>query len=719
MHTRDRTGESLLRRRWLVPLVSLLFTLFFFYEYFARRVYIPFDLPSFHDPLADYAFVAIRHGRLPQWDPSNYAGMPFAANPQAALFYPGTWLMFAANWHRQHLSYYTLEVFMFVHLWIAWMLSFAWMHGRRLGIFASACGAAIFAYSGYILMQLQHLGLIVGYAWIPLGLMGIDEAAESNSWRPLWKVIAASALAFLGGYTPTWFVVAMCFVSYAACRRGGWKWGLGVCAAIAASLCVAMIQLLPAMRLSALRLPELRYGAGIRDPAFYISCLIPNFYNFGPSVNVLANPGREYLYLGVPAMVGLALLLFLRRPEKTWSAGPLVGMLAVCAVIVTNPLNLVAAIVLRSTLLGQVCRDYYFLAGLIAAAAPLAAIGIDRFLGRPRKASGPVFAAVAAAAVIASLAIFSFGHMYVWAKADFSAGWAGAQPVGILTLLFVAGLWLLPRQRGWLGGALAAMMLLTIGIDYKVHGTSKRFNGTIDHGWRTDWMPGMNGDVYRELRANSVYRLALDETGPLPADLRHFGLTTPEGFDPFLTTAYRDYIETAGHFLSNWIFAVDPDNERGLHTLGVGYFVTSEAGPQFPALKANPKFRLLQPDDSFYKVFEVLDKRTPYGVEGQDAKIEGVTIKLRRWDPEHREFTVRASAPGKFFLSEQWNPGWSARVDGLPIPIERWNRAFQAIPIQPGEHRVDFDFRDSGLQAGAAVSLLSLLALFTALRKRL
>jgi hypothetical protein len=713
MHTRDRTGDSVLLRRWMVPAVSLLFTFFFFHEYFVRRVYIPFDLPSFHDPLADYAFIAIRHGRFPEWDPTDYAGMPFAANPQAALFYPGTWVMFAANWRRQHLSYWTLEVFVLAHIWIAWMLCFAWMR-RRLSMFASACGAAIFAYGGYMVMSLQHLGVIVGCTWIPLGLMGIDEAEETSSWRPLWKVVAASALAFLGGYTPTWFVMAICFVSYAACRRGGWKWGLESCAAIGASLGVVMIQLLPSMRLSALRLPELRYGVGIRDPAFYIPYFIPNFYDFGPHVNVLANYGSEYLYLGVPGIVGLALLVCLRRPAGAWSAVPLAGMFTICAVIVTNPLNLVSSLVVRSTLIGQLCRDHYFLAGLTAAGAPLAAMGIDRFLKREGKSSPKTFLPKIALALIACLAAFSAQLVYIWSTSDFAPGWAGAWDVGILALLFVAALWLLRNRRGPIGIALAAVLLLTIGIDYKVHGTWKRFNGTLDHGWRTDWMPGMNGDTYRELQANSVYRISVDQTGPLPADLRHFGLTTPQGWDPFLTTAYSKFIKTTGRFITNWDLEIDPTNERGLHTLGIGYFITAEQRPQFAALQANPKFRLLQPNDSYYKVFELIDKRPPYGFELGDA-----TIERTRWEPERREFTVRTSAAGKFYLSEQWNPGWSARLDGRPVLIQRWNGAFQSISLQPGEHRVDFEFKDRGLRAGAAVSLATLLGLFAAYRKKL
>ncbi len=732
MHIGDRARNSSVLRRSLVPLLSILGTFFFFHEYFVRRVYIPFDLPSFHDPLADYAFMALRHGRFPEWDPTDYSGMPFAANPQVALFYPGTWIMFLGNWHRQHLSYWTLEVFVLAHIWIAWMLSFVWMR-RRLSAFASVCGASIFALGGYLPMSLQHLGVIVACAWIPLGLMGIDEASDTRSWRPLWKVIAASALAFLGGYTPTWFVAAVCLLSYSLFRRGGWRVGLQTAAALGASLAVAMVQLLPATRLTALRVPEARYGLGIRDPAYYISCLIPNFYDFGPRVNALKNYGQEYLYIGVPAIVGLTLLAFYRKPKDVpgealqdgaqagspWSAVSLAAMFATCAVILTNPFSLVSNIVFRSTLLAQVCRDRYFLPGVLAAAAPLAAIGIDRFLARAAKPAPESRTRWATILTIAGLAAFSARLLYIWkyswTKTDFAPGWAGAWDVGILTLLFLAGLWLLRpghipgSPRGPLRCALAAALLLTIGIDYKVHATSKRFNASLEHAWRTDWMPGMNADTFRELEANSVYRISVDETGPLSTDLRHFGLTTPQGFDPFITSAYRDFIQTTAHFLTNWAFAVDPANQRGIQILGLGYFISADQGPQLPALQSNPRLRRLEPNDSFYKVFEVLDKRPPYGFEQNDAD---APVERTLWLPEHRAFTVRTSAPAVFHLSEQWNPGWTARIDGHPVDISRWNVAFQSINVPAGEHRIDFEFKDRGLRAGAAISLVALLGLF-------
>src|SRR5579862_1736943 len=91
--------QSAVQKYWKAAALSLAFTYLFFFDYLPpfRRVYLPFDLGGFHYPLADYAFQALRHGRFPEWDPTIYGGMPFAANPQVALFYPGTWVMLAAS----------------------------------------------------------------------------------------------------------------------------------------------------------------------------------------------------------------------------------------------------------------------------------------------------------------------------------------------------------------------------------------------------------------------------------------------------------------------------------------------------------------------------------------------------------------------------------------------------------------------------------------------
>jgi len=161
-----------------VPLVSLLCTIYFFTN-ISRGTFT-----FLSTCLLSTTFGRLRLSRPAPWQISGMGsielrGHALRGKSASRSVLSGTWILFLANWRREHLSFWSLSLRGAAHL-DRWMLCFYWLRGRRLGNFASACGGAIFAYSGYMMTQLQHLGVIVGCAWIPLGLMGIDEAEEAN-----------------------------------------------------------------------------------------------------------------------------------------------------------------------------------------------------------------------------------------------------------------------------------------------------------------------------------------------------------------------------------------------------------------------------------------------------------------------------------------------------------------------------------------------------------
>jgi hypothetical protein len=342
-------------------------------------------LEYYHYPLADYAFQTIRHGRFPQWDPTIYCGMSLVANVQAALFYPPQWVMFAARMLHPKLSYQAMEYLVFAHVWLAFLLCFLWLHRQKgLHWLASVLGAGIFAFSGFMLLQLQHLGIIGAYAWMPLGFWAIDEAAEARHWRPLWKLAVAFAMCILAGYPTMWMVFALSMIAYAGARARPFKLLGGVAAALALSILFAAVQLLPAFETAREKTVDLKYGpaSGIGSPAFFISYIAPNYYDFAMSTDVQKNRGKEYLYLGAPAFAGVVLLVYRRRFRGT---APLIAVLAVSLLFLTNPFGL-AGRAMEGTFLAEVFSDWHFLAGITAALAPLAALGLDaglRHAGKP------------------------------------------------------------------------------------------------------------------------------------------------------------------------------------------------------------------------------------------------------------------------------------------------------------------------------------------------
>ncbi len=455
---------------------------------------------------------------------------------------------------------------------------------------------------------------------------------------------------------------------------------------------------------------DARYGSGWRNPEAYIAYFVPNYFDFGLHHVPAGHWGGDYLYLGAPAFLGLFALALRPRWRELL---PSLTVLVVCLVMATNPFDLVWNTVRHSNLLVQICRDWYFLAGLTLAAAPLTAFGLDHLLRQTRR---PVSRWIVLL-TISLLAAWSIRQMLVWLPlgSDFPTGWKSAVDPAITLVLFSLAIFILPAQRGALRIGLVAALLLSVGMDYKVFGTGKWFDAAEGDG-RTNFasFPGLDDTVFHQLLADSEYRIALDVIDLHPWELRHYGLTTPQGFDPLLTTHYQKLMTATEHIQSPVEIDIDPSNEAALDLLGVHYFLTSEGAPLYARLSSDPDFRLLQPATNFFKVFEFTKARLPYGWVSNGEEHE--VVRRVRWDPEAREFVVRSETGGRFALHEQFYPGWRATVDGSPVPIERWSEAFQAVHIPPGEHRLAFRFRSSGLRIGAFVSLLATVVLVVVVR---
>ena len=689
--------------RKAIALASFVFTYLFFFEYLppVRWVHIPFDLNGFHYPLADYAFQRLRQGHFPLWDATIYCGMSFVANIQAALFYPPTWLMFLADRGRERLSYQAMEDLLLVHVWLGFFLCYLWLRGKRLVELACVLGAGVFAFSGYMCYQLQHFGLVAAYSSIPLALWGVDQAVERRSWRPLWKVAVASAMAFLAGYPPTWMVLAVVVGVYAL--AGAWqaKGALGTILALVFSLLLCAIQLLPTWETTALRLPELRYAGGIQSWDILLSYILPNFFNFGMNVPVTTNYGKDCFYLGVPALLGLP-FLFRRRIKDL---APSLAILATSLVIAGNPFDLVAKLIRFSTLLPDVVRDWYFLAGVTLAFASLTAYALDEFLAR--KSEVPSWLVPVSAALMAAWAAYQLQR---WNRQTLAFGWRSGAYLLVTLAIFAAGMYAFRaaqgRRRAWMFVAL----VLFVGVDYKAFGTSKRFNGNADEVYRysSKSFRGMADDVYRQLQADKGYRVIIDnDTGPDPDDLRHIGLITPQGFDPLLTIQLRKVAEANGYFRTDRRFDIDVESEAALRLFGVKYVISSESSKQYPKLKDNPHYRLLGSMPTFYRVYEYLDAQPPFSWEGN------AVTELQRlgWEPENRTLRVRNPAGGKLALHEQFFPGWTATIDGKSAAVEAWAGAFQSVAVPAGEHTVEFHYRSRLLGLGGGISLVPLIGL--------
>src|SRR5260221_13568862 len=85
------------RRPWLLPVSLALLTILFLHPLIfpsgPNDTLDGADFVSFFYPMHIYIRQAFQSGALPLWNPHQFIGYPIIADPQAALFYPATWLI--------------------------------------------------------------------------------------------------------------------------------------------------------------------------------------------------------------------------------------------------------------------------------------------------------------------------------------------------------------------------------------------------------------------------------------------------------------------------------------------------------------------------------------------------------------------------------------------------------------------------------------------------
>lgn len=117
----------------------------------------------------------------------------------------------------------------------------------------------------------------------------------------------------------------------------------------------------------------------------------------------------------------------------------------------------------------------------------------------------------------------------------------------------------------------------------------------------------------------------------------------------------------------------------------------------------------------------VLLETTPPALE-EPADPSEDNVSITRYEADRIEMTASTTAPGIVVVSEVFDSGWRAYVDGQRVPLLVADHVLRAIPLTAGEHVIEMRYEPASLRAGVwitlgALALLPLLALVS-LRQR-
>ncbi len=725
-----------LRHRW-PDLLAVTF-LIFIWALFFWRLYTPTvtdrlsisqsDFSSQYYNFSGYQARRFDSGSLfPLWNPFNYAGSPFLADPQASVAYPVRWLFLAL--YQGRWSYAALEAEVMAHVLLTSLLMYALARqitGRVLGGLVTAIA---FTYGGYLnSFPIQQITILESGTWLPLALLGIYQATRSRPIRWGWLVIAGIGLGlvFLGGHPQvamlcSYFALAYLGYRLLACSH---SWGdvgkfvLGAALVAGIGVGLAAIMLLPTAEFQqwATRATDLNYSTKAGGYPFVDVLQIL----WSTMTNLYAP-----MYIGMIGIVLAAIAVIYRRTEAIfWLAA---GVLALFlgfggkTTLFQFAYTLLPGASLfrnqeRTVMIWSVCASV--LAGIGAVAL------LDGLAPNEQRRLRNVLWGIAALTFVFLLLIRA-GVV----DTNNTALQIAAFTVIVTALVATVLPWVAqdPAVRQW-----AVVGLLIFDLFSLWQGGPAFSAGSPDAQLpEAPWMPEMRtllaADPFARLDGadklgpyGSLSGLpTIRGTGPLhlAGTDRLLNLPSPKYWDllavryvvsaepqlPVPSKRIRDVNDWSGKY-----GVYELDNPRPLATLvytadvidNDDYAAQVLAAPDYPV---RDKVVLPQPPTVS------LGRQRP-----QDADVRLLDI-----DPEHLRLSATTSADALLLVSIPYYPSWKAYAGGQALPVLRADIGLMAIPLAAGNYEISLDFRPTSFQFGAVISALVLAVIIAGFLGRL
>jgi hypothetical protein len=141
-----------------------------------------------------YSFLgeSLRSGEIPAWNPSQFAGAPFAGDPLSGWTYLPAMLLFTVMPVGAAASSYVL-----FHLLLAGLSTYALARALQINVAGSMLAAVGYEYTGYLYTRYICCSAYVGVsAWLPLAILGAELAIRSPRWldRAAWWGLSGLAI---------------------------------------------------------------------------------------------------------------------------------------------------------------------------------------------------------------------------------------------------------------------------------------------------------------------------------------------------------------------------------------------------------------------------------------------------------------------------------------------------------------------------------------------
>ncbi len=732
-------------------LILLVLTILFFHKVLfasTQKIIAGYDILVYHYYARAFTRASMLKGLLPKWNPYEYAGMPFAADPGNCVFYPLNKFFLVMPISS------AIGLNMALHVFIAGtgMLLLA----RALGLkhSAGAIAAIAFMFSGYFIDRIGagHEILVMCSAYLPWIFLCCEKASQTA--RPEWALLGGIAVGLqvlTGASQPVLYTGIFLFV-YAVVRNLHRERGsrvhlmlrdfgyLVIVGAVGVGL--SAIQIIPSGELV---LHSVRAQTSVEfvgsysfPPRNFIHLLLP-YVNVGKAVS-----NWEFsCYMGVlPLALAVAALIPFRGGDRRAFAAVGAVALLIMLGIYTPVFPLLLKVIPGLKLFRIHARAEI---GLLLSLAILSGMGWEAiFEADPEHSRGVrkklaaacgIFAIVAGAVAIgfrmgeidlsfdvpAPSAVFGF---LVNQGGPITSVWHPRMFLPLIAISFslAAALLLVRRCDNHMKYLLAGLVV----VDLFALGLGRIRMVDLDYVTQED---GLVQAVKKD--TSEYFRVWFPLDVFFGSAAKYFEICDVNGHNALGLSIFETYLESltgVSPVRQMPYYRMDPRvyqqyNALFENVLNVKYFWHKGEGEEPVLYRAESVFPrvffvsdyLVRPPEDFLTMtmdsrsMVMLHEQPPLGRYGL-AEPAKARVVIDSYSNDEIRLSVTAPGDGLVVLSEIHYPGWRAEVDGVETNILRGDYLLRVVPVKTGEHKVRVYFAPTSLLLGKLITAGTALA---------
>lgn len=677
-----------------------------------------------------------RNGQIPLWNPYSFSGTPHLANYQTAVLSPFNLLFFVFP----EMDAWSLLVLL--QPLLAGLFMYLFLVSLNRSPKASILGSLAFMFCGFMVVWMAYATLGYAMLWLPLILFFVNRFFQQSSWRYLLGVSLGLAVSFFSGHFQiSLYLAAVVFlyILFEAIGRKSWLKGGYLGLFFVLGILLSLPQLLPSFEAYTKSVRSTSFAKGEVIPWQYlITMLVPDFYGNPVTRNDWFGHYAEWAgYIGVMPLL-LAFWAIIKKKERQEWFFIIIALVAFLLAYptVVNDLLFQAKIPVIST--SSASRIVVLLSFSLAV---LASFGLDKLMlaWKQKMSMSQIYFTLFVGGLFIALWILLLGGQLLPVDKAYIAKRNFLLPT--LTafsaiIIFVIGYFRIKRKN--LGPFLVVVILLVTGFD------TLRFS--------SKWMSFDPKEyVYPQMEVISFLQKNIGQNrvfGNIGNELgSYFSIPLVEGYDALYRQRYGEFVAAVSHGTVNGAGrSVALLGKRGKYTeaalqlMGVKYILhrisdgrnvwaypiwnfshyrlvykdehyeVFENEKAFPRVFLASDYRLSSSDQEIITALFSPDiNRTETLILEERPDLEPGTgpgwVKIERYSPSEVVVEVETAVPKLLFLSDSFDPGWQALIDGSHTRIYRADYTFRAVAVPAGKHNVRFIYRPQSFQTGTRIAL--------------